>query len=82
MNRILGILISSLFVLAFLCVSIISAGEPFAPLHKFTEKDFLPTRTRRSSHTTRRNFRGGMRNRSGSPIILPCQGRWRVAPGI
>ncbi len=40
MNRILGILISSLFVLAFLCVSIISAGEPFAPLHKFTEKDF------------------------------------------
>lgn len=39
MNRIAGILLSSLLVLSFLCISI-AFGESYAPLYKFTKKDF------------------------------------------
>ena len=41
MNRILIMLLISLFVTSFVGVPFISAGEPYAPLHKFTEKDFI-----------------------------------------
>ena len=41
MNRILIMLLISLFVTSFVGVPFISAGEPYAPLHKFTEKDFM-----------------------------------------
>ena len=41
MNRILIMLLSTLFVISFIGVPLISAGEPYAPLHKFTEKDFM-----------------------------------------
>ena len=39
-NLIVKILISSFFALSFICVPLIATGEPYAPLHKFTEKDF------------------------------------------
>ena len=40
MNRILGIFISSIFVLSMIFVSFSYAGEPYAPLHKFKDKEF------------------------------------------
>lgn len=41
MIRILKMLLISLFVTSFVGVPFVSAGEPYAPLHKFTEKDFM-----------------------------------------
>ena len=41
MNRILIMLLISLFLTSFVGVPFISAGEPYDPLHKFTEKDFM-----------------------------------------
>jgi hypothetical protein len=40
MKRILGIVMSVLFVLSFLFVPFSSAGEPYAPVHKFKDKEF------------------------------------------
>jgi len=40
MKQILGIVMSVLFVLSFLFVPFSSAGEPYAPVHKFQDKEF------------------------------------------
>ena len=40
MNPIVKLLISIFGVLSLLCVPLIVAGEPYAPLYKFTDKDF------------------------------------------